>query len=149
MIFTDYYGFISEVLENEDIYKLFEESDYLYRYLQDFVKMGIVNRLYLVEDKNLAINNQAIQAGPFTDNEETIKLKFINYVDSGEYKGEERNYVGNKNNKKEFIDLKSGKSLEEIEHLNHSRENFEELLNAIANKNYEVYEKKYEYYRKR
>ena len=136
--FNGYYGYISEVLENKNIYDLFYESKYLNKYLQDFVKIGVVTRLYLTENKDLSINNMPICSGELTDNNNIIKNKFINYVNDGKYKGEIRNYIGNKLNKDEYIDLKSGKSMTDIENHEYSSKEFIELLDSIAEKNFKL-----------
>ena len=136
--FNGYYGYISQVLENKNIYDLFYESKYLNKYLQDFVKIGVVTRLYLTENKDLAINNIPICSGELTDNNNIIKNKFINYVNDGKYKGEIRNYIGNKLNKDEYIDLKSGKSMTDIENQEYSKNEFIELLDSVAEKNFKL-----------
>ena len=140
--YKGYYAFISEVLGKTEIYDLFKESNYLYKYLDNFIiDRGTITRLYLSNNKNLCIPNQPVFSGPETDDREIIKDKFLIYVGEGDFKGEERNFVGNKNNKKLFVDLKTGKSYQEIKDKQYSEEEFINLLESIANKNHNVYKK--------
>ena len=133
--YKGYYGFISETLEDKEIYDLIEESNYLALFLDDFVNKGTMNRLYLSDGRDIAIYNDVVYSGPMIDSEEIIHDKFLYYVPEGEFKGEQRNFIGDRFNKSRFIDMKTGKTMEEIEKEQHSREAYAELLDSIAKKN--------------
>lgn len=137
--YLGYYGFIAEVLENKEIYSLFRESDTLYRFLNEFVNKGTITRLYLTGNRDTSIKNDPVFSGPETDDKEIVKEKFALYVPDGDFAGEERNFIGNKNNKKLYVDLKTGKSLEEIENKTYTEEEFMKLLDNIAKKNTNVF----------
>ena len=121
--YKGYYAFISEVLGKTEIYDLFKESDYLYKHLDDFIDRGTITRLYLSNNKSLCIPNQPVFSGPETDDKDIVRDKFLIYVGEGDFKGEERNFVGNKNNKKLFIDLKTENLIKKLKINNIQKKN--------------------------
>ena len=137
--YNGYYGFIAGVLESKDIYSLFRESQVLYKFLDKFVDRGTVTRLYLTGNRDIAIPNHSVFSGPETDDKEIVKEKFVGYVPDGDFAGEERNFVGNRNNKKLYVDLKTGKTLEEIENKVYTEEEFIRLLENIGRKKANVF----------
>ena len=70
---------------------------------------------------------------PETVDNRLITEKFVQYIGSGQFKGTKRYYIKGENNIE--IDIKTGKTMNEIKSVKYSIEDYESLEKSIGAKN--------------
>jgi len=134
--YIDFYQYF-KVQNNNKIQNYIDESNSLYKKLKLFYNSGVFHRLYLY-DKNrfVGINNNIIVYDGKNASDAFIKSIFTIYVDSGNYIGTSRDYVGQGDMS---IDIKSGLSKKEIENKNYTVDDLNKLLDIIKIKTLKYY----------
>ena len=134
--YLDYYYYIEEESKS-NIKKIIDESKLLFNDTYYFINSGSIHKFILYnKNKFNGIYNNIIIDNDENTRENVIKAVFEFFVDSGEYAGTKREYIGDINNP---IDFKSGFSKKEILSRNYTIEEYQRLLKNIEKHNIKYY----------
>ena len=133
--YIDYFKYISDNVGEQvkdNIYELINDNNQLSKIFELFLNSGCYHKVFL-RKKNIEHYNTTVLPLESNIPDELITNKFIQYIGSGKFKGTKRYYVKGENNMQ--IDIKTGKTMKEIESTKYSKEDFESLEKTIGLKN--------------
>lgn len=131
--YLDFYQYLELFDENSKILDYINESKDLNKLLETKLINSNFHRFKLYDENKFVGNENKIIVYDGNDiSDKFIKSVFINYVNEGVYKGTTRDYVEEYRGIK---DVKTGKTLEEIENKEYSKEELNDLLNSIEKNN--------------
>ena len=134
--YLNYYYYIS--LESEyPIKKDIDESIFIFNYYKYFINIGSIHKFILYDkDRFSGIYNGAIVDDEKNSSQNLMKAVFEIYVDTGIYKGQLREYIGNTDNQ---IDVKSGMTRNDILSKEYTIDEYTSLLRSIESNHIKYY----------
>ena len=130
--FLDYYYYIATE-SDYPIKKNIDESKFIFNYYKYFINIGSIHK-FILYDKNKfsGIYNTAIVDDEVNTSQNLMRSVFDIYVDTGIYKGTQREYIGNIDSQ---IDVKTGISRNKILSKEYTIEEYRLLLRSIESYN--------------
>jgi len=141
----EYLGYYFFIINNTTISlkEIIENSKIIYPYLKYFVKSGTIHRFILInKNKFDGIYNPIIVDDDITTSKSIINEMFEIFVDTGFYAGTRRDYIKSLDS---YIDIKTGKTKNEIINKEYSIKEYQELLKNIEKNNILYYKKPDQY----